>query len=91
VRLSHPALAVLESPAPAVADYNRANGLAGLELLDRRLAESEWLGADRLTIADIVAFVGVDFTRMIKLQLPDGLANFSRWAAAMRARPAAAL
>jgi glutathione S-transferase len=91
VRLSHPALAVLESPSPAVADYNRASGLAGLAVLDRRLGESEWLAGDRLTIADIVAFIGVDFTRMIKLQLPDNLTNFSRWADAMRARPAAAL
>jgi len=91
VRHSHPALAVLEAQVPAVADYNRAYGLTGLEALDRRLGTSEWLAADRITIADIVAFVGIDFTRMIKLRIPQGLANLGRWNEAMRARPAAAL
>ena len=91
VRHSHPALAVLEQQVPAVADYNRAYGLTGLEALDRRLGTSEWLAADRITMADIVAFVGIDFTRMIRLRIPQGLANLGRWNEAMRARPAAAL
>jgi glutathione S-transferase len=91
VRHSHPALAVLETQVPEVAAYNRARGLAALEMLDQRLGGSEWLGADRLTMADIVAFVGIDFTRMIKLQPPEALTNLARWATAMRARPAAAL
>jgi glutathione S-transferase len=89
VRHSHPALAALETQNPAVADYNKAAGLRALKVLDRRLAESAWLGAERLTIADIVAFIGIDFGRMIKLQPPEELANLARWTAAMRARPAA--
>jgi glutathione S-transferase len=89
VRHSHPALAALETQNPAVADYNKAAGLRALKVLDRRLAESAWLGAERLTIADIVAFIGIDFGRLIKLQPPEELTNLARWAAAMRARPAA--
>ncbi len=89
VRLTHPALAVLEPPNPEVAKYHLAAGMEGLALLDARLAGREWLAADRLTIADIVGFVGLDFTRMIKLQLPDTLPNVARWAEAMRGRPAA--
>ena len=89
VRHTHPALAALEAPNPAVGEYNREVGLKGLKVLDRRLGESEWLAADRLTIADIVAFIGIDFTRMIKLPIPEDLANLQRWASAMRARPAA--
>lgn len=89
VRHSHPALAVLEQQNPAVAEYNKQTGLRALKALDRRLAESEWLAADRLTIADIVAFVGVDFGRLIKLKPPEDLAHVNRWAEAMRARPAA--
>ncbi|MCA3726076.1 MAG: glutathione S-transferase, partial [Phenylobacterium sp.] len=42
-----------------------------------------------LTIADIVAFIGIDFTRMIKLEIPEELSGVTRWMAAMRARPAA--
>jgi len=89
VRHTHPALAALETQDPHVGQYNTAQGLAALKVLDRRLGESEWLAADRLTIADIVGFIGIDFTRLIRLAIPEELAHVQRWAAAMRARPAA--
>jgi glutathione S-transferase len=90
VRHSHPALAALESQKPEVAEANRQSGLRGLKVLDRRLAETEWLGGDRITIADIIAFSGVDFGRMVKFETPaEDLPNAARWVAAMRARPAA--
>jgi glutathione S-transferase len=89
VRHSHPAMSALEQQVPAIAEHNIAGGLRALKVLDRRLAESPWLGAERLTIADIVAFVGLDFGRMIKLKPPEELKNLARWAEAMRARPAA--
>ena len=89
VRLSHPGFAALERPAPEVAEWNQRNGLAALSVLDRRLGESEWLGADRLTIADIVAFIGIDFARIVRLRPPEVLTHVTRWAQAMRERPAA--
>jgi glutathione S-transferase len=89
VRLSHPGFAALERPAPEVAAWNQQNGLAALKVLDRRLGESEWLACGRLTIADIVAFIGIDFARIVRLKPPEELVNVNRWAAAMRARPAA--
>lgn len=89
VRHTHPALAALEAPNPPVGDYNKELGLRGLKVLDRRLAESEWLAGDRLTIADIVGFIGIDFTRMIKLAIPEDLKEVHRWASAMRSREAA--
>lgn len=89
VRHTHPALAALEQQNAAIGDYNKQAGLRALKVLDRRLAESEWLGADRLTIADIVGFVGLDFGRLIKLSAPPELTHVGRWAEAMRARPAA--
>lgn len=90
VRHTHPAMAALEQQAPVVGEHNLQGATRALKVLERRLAESEWLGADRLTIADIVAFVGIDFGRMIKFRLPEELSNVRRWADAMRARPAAA-
>ena len=90
VRFSHPGMAALEPPNPALAEHSRAAALRALKVLDRRLGESEWLAGDRITIADIVTFIGIDFGRMIKLQPPEELANVARWADAMRARPAAA-
>ncbi len=89
VRLSHPGFAALERPAPEVAAWNQQNGLAALKVLDRRLGESEWLACDRLTIADIVAFIGIDFARIVRLRPPEEMVNVGRWAAAMRERPAA--
>jgi glutathione S-transferase len=89
VRLSHPGFAALERPAPEVAEWNQKNGLAALSVLDRRLGESEWLGAGRLTIADIVAFIGIDFARIVRLRPPETLTHVTRWAQAMRERPAA--
>jgi len=90
VRHGHPGFAALETQVPAVAQWNQQSALNALAILDRRLAESEWLGADRLTIADIVAFVGIDFARIVRLRPPEDLTQVARWLAAMRARPAAA-
>ena len=42
-----------------------------------------------VAVADIVGFIGLDFTRMIKLAIPEDLKNVHRWAQAMRERPAA--
>ncbi len=89
VRLSHPAFAALEAPAPEVAEWNQNNALQALKVFDRRLAGSEWLGAERLTIADIVAAVGIDFARIMKVRPPEDLTHLNRWLAAMRERPAA--
>jgi len=89
VRHTHPAMAALEIQSPDVAERSRAGGLGGLKVLDRRLAEHAWLAGERITIADIVAFSGLDFGRMVKFQTPEELAHVTRWVAAMRERPAA--
>jgi len=89
VRHTAPPLAVLEEPNPAFAAHQQAQGLKGLKVLDERLAGRDWLAVDRLTIADIVAFIGLDFARLIRFRPPGELVNLTRWADAMRARPAA--
>ena len=89
VRLTHPGFAALEAPAPEVGTWNQQAGLKALTVLDGRLSESEWLGADRLTIADIVAFIGIDFARIVRLRPPEELTHVGRWATTMRERPAA--
>ena len=89
VRHTHPALAALEQQVAAVGEYNRDAALRALKFFDRRLEGREWIAAERLTIADIIAFIGLDFARMIKVAPPAELANVCRWHAAMAARPAA--
>lgn len=89
VRHTHPALAALEAQSPEVAETNKTTAEKFMKTLDRRLAEHEWIGADRFTIADIVAVVGLDFGRLIKYAPPAEHANLARWLEACRARPAA--
>lgn len=89
VRHTHPALAALEQQDAAVGAYNRDASLKALKFFDRRLEGRDWIAAGRITVADIVAFVGLDFGRMIKVKPPEELASVCRWHAAMAARPAA--
>lgn len=89
VRFSHPALAALEAPQPQVAEYSRVGAEKFMKTLDRRLADHEFIAADRFTIADIVAVVGLDFARLIKYRPPEGLEHLARWLDACKTRPAA--
>jgi glutathione S-transferase len=89
VRHGHPALAALETQVPEVAANNRAQADRSLQLFDRRLGESEWLGAERITIADGVLYVGLEFARLVRFAIPEQLANLTRWQAAMRERASA--
>lgn len=90
VRHSHPALAALETQIPELAESNRQAGARSLKLFDRRLAESEFIAADRITVADIVAAISIDFARMARFRPPEELSHVKRWYDAMMARPAAA-
>jgi glutathione S-transferase len=89
VRHAHPAFAPLETQVPEVAEWNQKTGLNALKILDRRLADSPFLAADRLTIADIIAAVGIDFARIVRLRPPEEMTHLNRWMAAMRERPGA--
>jgi glutathione S-transferase len=89
VRHTHPAMAALESPVPAIADYNREGAEKFMKALDRQLASGAFIITDRLTMADIVAAIGLDFARLVKYRPPETLTNLHRWYEAMRARPAA--
>ncbi len=89
VRHSHPALAALEKQIPEIAETNRAGATRTLKFFDRRLAESPFIAADRITMADILAATAIDFSRMAKFAIPEEMANVTRWYAGMLARPAA--
>lgn len=89
VRHSFPALAAIEQQSAEFAEVSRRQAERALKFFDRRLGESEWLAADRLTMADILAFTGVDFGRLVKFRPDEALGHVARWMDAMRARPAA--
>jgi len=89
VRHGHPALAAIETQVPAIAESNTAAATRALKVFDRRLAESAFIAADRVTIADVVAFTGLDFARMVKFTPAPEHTHLARWSETMRARPAA--
>jgi glutathione S-transferase len=89
VRHGHPALAALETQVPEVAANSLAQAERSLPLFDRRLGESEWIGAERVTIADGVLYIGMEFARLVRFKIPEALANLTRWQGAMRARSSA--
>ena len=89
VRHSHPALAAIETQVPEVAESNRKAAERALKVFDRRLAESAFIAADRLTIADILAVTGLDFARMVRFRPDEELVHVNRWLKAMMERPAA--
>ena len=84
-----PALAVLETQVPEVAAANRQQAERSLKLFDAQLAQSRWIAGERLTIADGVLFVGIDFARMVRFAVPEAHKNLTRWVAEMRERASA--
>jgi glutathione S-transferase len=65
---------------------NRQDAERALKVFDERLGQSEWLGAQRITMADGVLFIGLDFARLVKFQPPEDLVHLNRWLTAIRAR-----
>ena len=89
VRHGHPALAVLETQNPEVAASSLRSAERALAQFDRRLGESDWIAADRVTIADGVLYSGIEFSRMVRFAVPEAMTNLTRWLAAMRGRGSA--
>ncbi len=91
VRHTHPAMAVLagEQSAP-YAEVSRGFAEEGMKAFDRRLAASPFLAGERFTVADITAFSGIDFGRLIQYRPPETFTHLARWTDDLRARPAAA-
>lgn len=90
VRHTNPNMAALEQQVREVGENNLAGAKRALKFLDTRLAESPFIGGERVTIADIVTVTGVDFGRMIDFRPDEDLVHVNRWLAEMLARPAAA-
>ncbi|HEX5650963.1 MAG TPA: glutathione S-transferase family protein [Steroidobacteraceae bacterium] len=93
VRHTHPGLAPLEQPQ--FPDFGTAQGHKMLEYaaaFDRMLASRPWFAGDRFTIADITAFCGIEFGKLIKFRPGDaGLAHLADWRERVAARPSAKL
>jgi glutathione S-transferase len=74
---------------PALAERGRSRVQRFFRLLDRRLAESPWVGGPAYSVADITALVAVDFAGWLKLELPPECAHARAWHADASRRPSA--
>jgi len=72
---------------PALAERGRARSERFLHELDRHLADRPFIAGPHYSVADITAFVSVDFAGWIKLKIPDGARHLRRWYDAIKARP----
>ena len=93
LRNSAPAMANRALPGPV--DYPQIpelaqRGLARVQafftVLNDRLAEHDFIAADRFSIADITAVVAADFARVVKIRPGEQHPHLLRWRAAMGQR-----
>ena len=74
---------------PEYAQVQRLNAEDGLAWLDRELIARRFIAGDGFSIADITAFVAVDFGRVSKIAIKPDQPNLARWHTEVAARPSA--
>lgn len=77
------------TPVKEYGDVAGKNAIDFLKVLEKRLSESEFIAADRFTIADITAMCAIDFARVVNIKLTDEQTNLKRWYNAVSSRPSA--
>lgn len=98
LRNTHPAFENRAIPGPnnyaqlpELAERGVARTQRFFELLEDRLSQSPYLAGQDFTLADISAFVFVEFARVIKQRIPEGNNASLAWYVAIKARPSAQL
>ena len=74
---------------PELAERGRARTARFFDLLEDRLTESPFLAGDAFTLADLTAYVFVDFARVIRMRPEDRHAATRAWMARIAERPSA--
>ncbi len=72
---------------PALVARGKARAQGFLEDLDRRLAGREFVAVDYFSVADINAWVTVEFMARVRVEPRPEQADLQRWYAAIAARP----
>ncbi len=89
LRHTNPRMASLEVPqVPEWGEANRAKVEWMLDVLEKELANRDYIAGDAFSLADITALVGVDFMRVVKMKLGERN-NLQRWHDRVSARPSA--
>jgi glutathione S-transferase len=75
---------------PALVDRGKQTLGRFFGLLDRQLADNAFVAGEAFTIADITAFVTIEFAKRVEVDIPaSGSNNVLRWHAEVASRPSA--
>ena len=74
---------------PDMAERGRLMLPGFFRLVDDRLADSEFVAGDRVSVADITLFCTTGFMRWVNVEIPDDCPNLKRWNEAFLQRPSA--
>lgn len=86
----HPAMKDWE--VPQVGEWGEANKPRALEFLtylNAELADRPFIAGDDYSIADITGLSSVDFMKLARISIPDGLDHVMRWYHTVAGRPSA--
>lgn len=74
---------------PDLIERGRLRSIEFLEMLNEHLESNEYICAEYFSMADITAFVSVEFAGWIKLNIEEDKPHLKRWHEQMRVRPSA--
>jgi glutathione S-transferase len=87
----HPAMKEWEIPqVPEWGEVNKPKAVDFMRILDRELADREFVAGDTFSVADITGLVALDFLKPARIAIPEELTNVLRWHQAIKSRPSAA-
>jgi len=87
----HPAMKEWEIPqVPEWGEVNKPKAVDFMRILDRELADREFVAGDDFSVADITGLVALDFLKPARIAIPEELTNVSRWHQAIKSRLSAA-
>ncbi len=91
VRHTHPGLAALEQPQ--FQEFGQSQGQKMRQIagwFDQLLTRQPWIAGERFTIADITAFCGIEFAKLMKFNPgKEGFTALQAWRDRVAARPSA--
>ncbi len=79
-----------EPQIPALVERGKRTMDRFMHYLNSHLEGSAFIVGDNLSIADITAFIAVEFSQRANYQVPDDCAHVKRWHGEIAARPSAA-
>ena len=74
---------------PALVERGKQSIDRFFKKLDGQLADNRFVAGDAFSIADITAYVAIEFSKRIEIEIPDNCKNVARWYAEMSERPSA--